>query len=146
MVVFMAEVIDGANAVLGRLSSIAASKALAGEKVWIVNAEKIVVSGKKENTIAKLQHRIDLKAKGNPRKGPKYSRAPHKIVWEAIEGMMPNSRRGEKAIKNVRVFIGVPGELKGKEKEIKKLEFAEKKFKAKSMTIGELSEHFGMKF
>ncbi|MFH1257210.1 MAG: 50S ribosomal protein L13 [Candidatus Diapherotrites archaeon] len=140
------EVIDGTNAVLGRLSSIVASKALKGEKVLIVNAEKIVVSGKKEIHFADFQHKIDLKSKGNPRKGPKYSRTPHKMVKKTIEGMMPNSRRGEKAIKNVRVFIGVPEELKGKENEIKKLPGTERKFKAKYITIGELSEHFGMKW
>ncbi|MDD2803867.1 MAG: uL13 family ribosomal protein, partial [Methanocorpusculum sp.] len=41
----MVTVIDGENLLLGRLSSIVATRILAGEEIAIINAEKVIVSG-----------------------------------------------------------------------------------------------------
>ena len=43
------KVIDGTNAVLGRLASYAAKQALQGEEIAIVNSEQIIITGNKKN-------------------------------------------------------------------------------------------------
>ncbi|HNR58089.1 MAG TPA: uL13 family ribosomal protein, partial [Methanothrix sp.] len=42
-------IIDASGMILGRLSSLAASELLAGEEIYIVNAEKAIISGRRES-------------------------------------------------------------------------------------------------
>lgn len=45
----------------------------------------------------------------NPRRGPFHLRAPAKITWRAIRGMLPHkSPRGAEALARLKVFEGVP--------------------------------------
>lgn len=43
------KVIDGTDAVLGRLASFAAKQALLGEEIVIVNCEKVIITGNRAN-------------------------------------------------------------------------------------------------
>src|SRR3989338_2100192 len=43
------KIIDGENSVLGRIASYVAKEALKGERIAIVNCEKIIISGNKKN-------------------------------------------------------------------------------------------------
>ena len=43
------KIIDGKNAVLGRLASYAAKEALKGENIIILNCEKVIVTGNRKN-------------------------------------------------------------------------------------------------
>ena len=106
--------IDAENKVFGRISSIAAQKALQNEEVAIVNAEKVIMSGTKEFAMKKFKRWINMRGKGNPEKGPHYSRMPDKILRTSIRKMLPKTNRGKDALSNVKVFIGVPEELSGK--------------------------------
>ncbi len=107
--------INGENHILGRLSSIVAKKLLDGEEVVIVNAEKIAIIGDKDIILEKYKDRINLSAKGNPHRGPKFPRMPDRIVRRAIRGMLPFKRaRGREAFRRLKVFIGIPNELKDK--------------------------------
>ena len=45
----MTKIIDGKNAVLGRLASFAAKEALRGEEIVILNCEQIIITGNKRN-------------------------------------------------------------------------------------------------
>ena len=45
------KVIDGTNAVLGRLASYAAKQALLGEEIVIVNCEKVIITGNRQNIL-----------------------------------------------------------------------------------------------
>lgn len=102
--------------ILGRLASFAAKNALRNEQVVIVNAEKAFITGGKEDAMKKLKKRRDLQYKGNPRKGPKYSRMPDRVLRMAVRGMLPfKSSRGREAYRRVKVFISVPREFEGKE-------------------------------
>jgi len=107
--------VNAENMVLGRLASFAAKKALQGEKIVIVNAEKAIITGTKEYAMHRLKTKLDLQCKGNPRKSPKYSRMPDRVLRRAIRGMLPwKTRRGKEAFRNVKVFISLPQEFAGK--------------------------------
>ena len=43
------KIIDGTNAILGRLASYTAKELLKGEEIIIVNCEKIIITGNKKN-------------------------------------------------------------------------------------------------
>ena len=45
----------------------------------------------------------------NPRRGPFHYRAPSKILWRAIRGMLPHKTgRGDAALSRVKIFEGIP--------------------------------------
>ncbi len=106
-------IINGKNAILGRLASIAAKKLLAGEEVTIVNSENIIITGKPSDIKGKY---LKLKQIGSPQHGPFFPKQPDKIVRRTIRGMMPKTNKGRAAFKKLHVYVGVPhgmaGELK----------------------------------
>ena len=107
-------IIDGDGAVLGRLASKAAKAALEGESVNVINAEKIVIVGDRNVIIKKYMGRIEL---GTMSKGPFIQRTVEGIVKRAIRGMLKRkSVRGMDALRHVKVFRGMPPELKDNEK------------------------------
>lgn len=129
------KIIDGENAVLGRLASYTAKESLKGEEIKIVNCDKVMISGNRE-FIEK-----DFKQKrsrvGSGQKGPKISRMSERIVKRAIRGMLPDHRqgRGREAFKRIMCFTGIPQELK----DAKKISFKEEG-KLKYIQVKELSK------
>lgn len=114
-------IINAENQVLGRMASFAAKMALLGERVIVVNAEKALVSGKKEAILKDCRRRLGIRNWGNPKRGPYLMKRPDMFVRRTIRGMLPWSKnrygsRGRSAFKNISVFIGIPDE------EIKKLD------------------------
>ena len=109
-------VIDGKNAVMGRLASYVAKEALKGEEVNIVNCGEIIITGNKEF----IQEDMRLKREmiGSGQKGPHISRTSEKIVKRAIRGMLPDHRlgRGKEAFQRIKCYVGVPGEFKDSKK------------------------------
>jgi len=139
-------VIDATNLVLGRMASIVAKMLLMGYKVTIVNAEKAVVSGKPKMVIESYKLLFGVKTLRNPyRTGIRRPRTPERIIRYAVRGMLPkNNPRGKKALKNLRVYVGVPEEVKGKEiKTIK--EASADRLRGKYITVGELAKQLGWK-
>jgi len=139
-------VIDATNLILGRMASIVAKMLLMGYKVTIVNAEKAVVSGKPKMVIESYKLLFRVKTLRNPyRTGIRRPRTPERIIRYAIRGMLPkNNPRGKKALKNLRVYVGVPEEVKGKEiKTIK--EASADRLRGKYITVGELAKQLGWK-
>ncbi|GIU68480.1 MAG: 50S ribosomal protein L13 [Candidatus Pacearchaeota archaeon] len=110
------KIIDGTNAILGRLASYAAKEALKGEEVVIVNCDKVIVLGNKKNIIKEFQEK--RKKVGSSQKGPKYSKKTEMIVKRTIRGMLPNFRfgRGKEAFKRIKCYSGLPEEFKDKKK------------------------------
>jgi len=117
------KVIDGTDAVLGRLASYVAKEALKGEDIAIVNCEEILISGSKKNIKKKFLERRSRV--GHSQKGPKLSKTDEKIVKRAIRGMLPDFRvgRGKIAFKRIKCYKGVPEEFKDN----KKIEVAKNK-------------------
>ncbi len=136
--------VNAENRVVGRISSFAAKKALQGEQVTVLNAEKAIISGSKEFAMQRLKTRLDLVKKGNPEGGAKYSRMPDRVLRMAIRGMLPWKRKsGREAYKKVYVFIGLPKQFEGSK-------FIELPGKTKSFTksaeLGEICRLLGAKF
>ncbi len=133
--------IDADSAVAGRLAAFAAKKALSGETVVIVNAEKAVISGAPEHVVRKYFKKRSIQNKANPEKSAKTPRRPDLFLKKMIEGMIPKSPRGSKAEKSIKAFLGVPREYEGKKAE-KPVKTAEK-LGAKFITLKELCMHLG---
>lgn len=135
-------VIDGTNKPLGRLASFAAKKALEGETVIILNAEKVIISGNRRDVFARWKRRVDLRSLGNPRiHTPKYPRTVVGIVKRAVRGMLPHrTKRGKAAYSRVRVYRGVPEEFKNAP--LTDLPF---RLPRKYVTVGELAAWLGGK-
>jgi len=120
------KIIDGKNAVLGRLASYVAKESLKGEEIVIVNCEEIIVTGNRKNIREKMEERRGKIGSGQ--KGPKVSRTNKQIVRRAIRGMLPDFRtgKGKEAFKRIKCYEGVPKEfeeskkiLSGKKKQSK---------------------------
>jgi len=122
-----AKIIDGEGHILGRLASTVAKRLLKGETIIIVNAEKIVVSGKRRRVVDSYKLLFKVKTLKNPYKGGiRRPRSPENIVRRAIRGMLPYSKpKGRNAYRRLRVFLGVPPELKEKVKEFERIEDAD---------------------
>lgn len=107
--------IDATGLILGRMASTVAKGLLFGEKITIVNAEKAVISGRKKNIIDEARKFLEI---GHPGKGPYHPRTPDQIVRRTVRGMLPRKKpKGQQAYKRLRVYIGVPEDLKEKKLE-----------------------------
>jgi len=107
--------INAENRVIGRLATFVAKKALQGEEITIVNAEKAIITGSKKDAVRKYRSKMDIRGKGNPEKGPKFSRMPDRVLRRSIRGMLPwKSSRGRDAYRKVHAYIGIPEEFEGK--------------------------------
>jgi len=135
-------VINAEGHILGRLSSKIAKRLLEGERIVVVNAEKAIITGEKYMVFSRYKDKAE---KGSQEKGPYYPRHPEKIFKRTVRGMLPwKSRRGREAFRNLKVFIGIPEELKDREFEVVDEALFEKVSKAdRYTTLGEVSKQLG---
>ncbi len=99
-------IIDATNLKLGRICTVAAKKALQGERVEIVNCEKAVVTGSRSDVIAKYERRAGM---GNPHWGPYQPRMADRFIRRTVRGMLPyKTDRGRKALKRIMCYVGNP--------------------------------------
>ncbi|MBW2964839.1 50S ribosomal protein L13 [Candidatus Woesearchaeota archaeon] len=123
--------VDATNMIVGRLGTVIAKKALLGEKIDIVNAEKAVISGKRSEVIAKFKQKVE---RGTWAKGPHYLRDADRLLKRLIRNMLPyKTARGREAFKNITCWIGVPEQFKSQ----KPVTF--KEADASKLTIGSVS-------
>lgn len=147
-------IINAEGYILGRLCTFAAKKALLGEKVIVVNAEKAVISGKRDVILREELQKLEIRNLGNPLRGPFHQKRPDKFVRRSIRGMLPWKKpRGREAFKRVMVYIGIPEEeiKKRHDIDIKKTEIVDlnemnKGIKMKGTTVGEVCRFIGGKF
>ena len=98
-------VIDARDCILGRVASQVAERALDGERIAVVNAERAVVTGRREDVIGTFEQRREV---GSDR-GPAYPTRPDRIMKRSIRGMVPyKTTRGREAFEGVRVYMGNP--------------------------------------
>lgn len=136
-------IIDATDMIAGRLSAYVAKQLLLGEKVDIVNAEKAVVSGRKQNVLEKYEHKV---ARGTPVKGPFAPRMPHMILKRMIRGMLPHQQyKGRVVFKNIKCHIGVPKQFQGQKTEDLKQFHRSKLTQARTVTLKQISEFMGKK-
>ena len=134
-------IIDGNNLVLGRMATHVAKAILNGEKVEIVNCDKIVISGRKKDLIERWTAKTK---RGEPFHGPFYPRREDMLVRRMIRGMLPwKTPRGKLAFKNIMCYIGVPDHLNGNKFEtIKEANVVNVK-RARYLSIKEISKYIG---
>lgn len=133
-------IIDATNLVVGRMASVVAHRLLHGDKIVVVNAEQALVTGTRDAVIREFREKHD---RGTPRKGPYYPRHPDRVVKRIIRGMLPYQRgNGRAAFRRLRVYIGVPEDVKGTP-----ITIEDAKTRAASVvSIGEISRTLGAKF
>ncbi len=132
-------VIDASGHILGRLATNVAKRALDGETVHIVNAEKAILSGSSKKAI---QERYEFKRTvGTMRKGPFFPREPHLIVKRTVRGMLKyQTPRGRDAYRRIQAHIGVPKELANESTQV--VADAQRDPRV-FMTVAELSSRLG---
>merc|ERR1711926_53159 len=102
-------VIDGRGHLMGRLASIVAKNILNGNKVVIVRCEGINLSGNFYRNKLKVLKFLRLRCNVKPARGPFHFRAPSKMFWRTVRGMVPHkTERGKEAMKRLQTFEGVP--------------------------------------
>jgi len=134
--------INGDNLILGRLANQVAQMLLAGESVVIVNAEKVIISGNRDDIFKRFKHRTDLADRANPRRGPFFPKTSDRIVRRTIRGMLPwNKPSGREAFRRLKVFEGLPSQYS--EEELVRLENADGNNLGthKIVTVAELSKY-----
>ena len=135
-----AAVINAEGLILGRMASQVAKKLLNGEEVIIVNAEKSVLSGKKKSKVAEAKEFLEV---GAPMKGPFHYRRPDRILRKTVRGMLPFKQpKGKNAYKRLKVFMGVPDELRD-QKMGTLTEAQAPKLKGPYFTLAELAKEVG---
>ncbi len=135
-----AAVINADGLILGRMASRIAKKLLNGEEVIIVNAEKSVLSGKRKSKVAEAKQFLEV---GAPERGPFHYRRPDRIMSKTVRGMLPIKQpKGKTAYKRLKVFMGVPDELKDHKMDtIADAQAA--KLKGPHLTLAELAKEIG---
>ncbi|NOJ27331.1 MAG: 50S ribosomal protein L13 [Nitrososphaera sp.] len=118
---------------------------LQGNRVSIVNAEKAMLSGNRYKTIEQYKEHLEINSVTNPIHGPFHPRRPDTILTKMVRGMVPKQKtRGIEAFKHLRVYIGIPEEMKN----VKMQSFEDSKItRAESfyITVGEMSKQIGWK-
>jgi len=111
-------VIDATMHKLGRAASKIAKMLLNGVNVTVVNAEKAIITGKKQAILERYKFLISRRALVSPKRGTVwYPRRPERIFWYTIYRMLPrHNKRWKEALRRLRVYVGVPKELENVEK------------------------------
>lgn len=134
------KIYDAKGKVLGRLASKIAKELLEGEEIWVVNCEKSILLGNPKSKIEEYRKRRE---RGDPIHGPFYPRYPDDIFRRAVRGMLPYKKpKGRKALKRLKVFIGLPENVRRID-EIKVKDISE--VKGKYITLEDISLALGAK-
>jgi large subunit ribosomal protein L13 len=130
-------VVDARDCILGRVASQVAEKAMDGERVAIVNAERAVITGGRDDVMSVYRDRVRV---GSDR-GPYYPKRPDGIFKRAVRGMIPyKTTRGREAFENVRVYVENPYDEDATVLEETSLD---RLSNIKFVSLGEISEQLG---
>ena len=136
-------VIDGTDHIAGRLSSNVAKLLLQGNRVTVINSEKIMISGRKNGIVGEYNKFLEISSILHPKHGPFHPRRPDTIISRMVRGMLPRKKpSGTAALKRLRVHIGVPNDVKP----LGKIQIEKAKIRKSSSlytTMGELGKNVG---
>ncbi len=137
-------IVDATGLVLGRLASVAAKSLLSGEEVKIVNAEKALITGRRDSI---FEDYGQTRARGHKERGPYFPRRPEMILKRTVRGMLPyKMRRGRDAFSMLRIYVGIPRELKGMPLEQPAAAKMRTESNNKYIELGALSRRLGANF
>merc|ERR1711930_1167 len=142
-------VIDGRGHLMGRLASTVAKVILGGAKVIVVRCEGINMSGNFYRNKLKYLKFLRLRCNVKPLRGPFHFRAPSKIFWRTVRGMIPHkSERGKEALKRLQTFEGIPPPYDKKKRMVvpSALRVLRLKPGRKYCSLGRLSHEVGWKY
>jgi len=142
-------VIDGRGHLMGRLASIVAKNILNGNKVVVVRCEGINQSGNFYRNKLKVLKFLRLRCNVKPSRGPFHFRAPSKMFWRTVRGMVPHkTERGKDAMKRLQTFEGVPPPYDKKKRMVipSALKVLRLKPGRKFCSLGRLSHDVGWKY
>lgn len=143
-------VIDGKGHLLGRLASIVAKQLLSGQKIVVVRTEALNISGEFFRSKLKYHAYLRKMTRYNPtRGGPFHFRAPSRIFYKTVRGMIPHkTARGAAALERLKVFEGVPPPYDKKKKVVvpQALRVLRLQPGRKFCTVGRLSHEVGWKY
>lgn len=142
-------VIDGKGHLLGRLASLVAKQLLNGQKIVVVRCEALNISGEFFRNKLKYHDYLRKATRYNKSKGPFHFRAPSRILYKAIRGMIPHkTARGKAALERLKVFEGVPPPYDKKKRVVvpQALRVLRLKPGRKYTTVGKLSSAVGWKY
>ena len=136
-------VIDATDHIAGRLSSNVAKLLLQGNRVTVVNSEKIMISGRKNSIIGEYNKFLEISSILHPKHGPFHPRRPDTIISRMVRGMLPRDKpSGKEALSRLRVYIGIPKDVKSLERiQIEKAKI--RKSSALYTTMEDLSRNVG---
>jgi large subunit ribosomal protein L13 len=138
-------VVNGDGCIAGRMCSHVSKLLLKGCHVAIVNAEKAMISGDKYKTIKRFKEDLEISSATNPIHGPFHPRRPDRILTKMVRGMVPKRKSsGISAFKRLRVYIGVPNQLKDSKMEL----FEDSRIKKSAsyyISIGDVAQEIGWK-
>ena len=136
-------VVDATDHIAGRLSSNVAKLLLKGNRVSVVNCDKIMISGTRSNIIQEYREFLEINSINHWKHGPKHPRRPDTIMKKMIRGMLPKEKpSGIQAHKRLRTYIGSPNEIKA----LKKIKFEKamiRKSSANYTTMADLGRTVG---
>ena len=136
-------VVDGTNLIAGRVCSNVAKLLRKGNRISIVNCEKIMMSGKKPSIVREYQDFLKINSIIHPKHGPVHPRRPDTIIKRMVRGMLPRETpSGKTDLARLRTYIGVPKEVKG----LEKIQFDTSKItrvSSKYTTMAEISRYIG---
>jgi large subunit ribosomal protein L13Ae len=141
-------IVDASGNLLGRLSATIAKELLQGQKVTVVRCEQINVSGSLFRQRLKYMEFKRKTNNVNPKHGPFHYRAPSKILWRTIRGMLPHkTARGQAALDRLSTFEGMPHPYDLKKKVVipQALKMLRLKPYRKYCVLGDLSQSVGWK-
>ena len=103
-------VVDAKGHMMGRLAAEVAKQLLSGQRVVIVRAEEALLSGILFTHRNNFLEFLNKQSNTNPRHGgPYHFRAPSRLIWKAVKGMVPRkTQRGKAALERLKIFEGMP--------------------------------------
>lgn len=135
----MVTVIDGRDAVMGRLASIVAERIMGGEEIVVLNSEAVVVTGERDMVFKEYKAKVD-RGECKSRKGPFYPRRADLLFKRAVRGMIPwYKTSGRDAYRRLHVYVGAPKQFA----EAVKADGAMKKIGGKYTTLGAVARFLG---
>tara|TARA_Y100000590_G_scaffold104157_1_gene118530 strand:+ start:1040 stop:1507 length:468 start_codon:yes stop_codon:yes gene_type:complete len=136
-------VVDGANLIAGRVASNVAKLLRKGNRVSIINCDKIMISGRKAKVISEYEDFLKIHSIIHPQHGPFHPRRPDTIMKRMIRGMLPTEKPSRKTdLARLRTYIGVSKEVRG----LERIQFEKAKIRkdsSKYTTMAELSRYIG---
>ncbi|KAI1305387.1 60S ribosomal protein L13a [Halotydeus destructor] len=141
--------IDGRGHLLGRLAAVVAKTLLQGQSVVVVRCEGINISGAFCRSKIKYHDFLRKRCNVNPKRGPFHFRAPSRIFYRVVRGMIPHkTHRGDAALGRLRAVEGMPPPFDKRKKMVVPscMRVVRLKPRRKYCTVGRLAHEVGWKY